>query len=150
MLCLLGCLRFLRFQFPETMVAMVAVGLVRRIRWIRHCPRSAPSFLELTERAPGEFDVLWKVPAMGGVPLAGEEIPHEQPMLSDDSGATKAMPCGCPAPTAAQLSRGVMPIHPSLPKDATMVGLPRSERLFGAEIKRWTIRVPHGLEGWEV
>ena len=26
-----------------------------------------PAFLELKERAPGEFDVLWKVPAPGGV-----------------------------------------------------------------------------------
>ncbi|MDQ3624389.1 MAG: hypothetical protein M3463_18170 [Verrucomicrobiota bacterium] len=35
-----------------------------------------PLFSELTERVPGEFDVLWKVPAMGGTPLAGEELPH--------------------------------------------------------------------------
>ena len=109
-----------------------------------------PAFLELTERAPGEFAVLWKVPAAGGVPLAGEEIPHEQPALLDDSGTTKAMPCGCPAPTAAQLTRGVLPIHPSLPRDAQTISIPRSERLFGAEVKRWSIRVPRGLEGWEV
>jgi hydrogenase/urease accessory protein HupE len=109
-----------------------------------------PAFLELTERAPGEFDVLWKVPAMGGTPLAGEEIPHEQGTRSDDSGPTKTMPCGCPAPTMAQLSLGVLPIHPSLPKDAKNIAVPRTERLSGAEIKRWTIRVPHGLEGWEV
>jgi hydrogenase/urease accessory protein HupE len=109
-----------------------------------------PAFLELTERAPGEFDVLWKVPAMGGAPLAGEEIPHEQPALSDDPGATKTMPCGCPAPTMAQLSRGVLSIHPSMPRDAKTIAIPRSERLFGAEVKRWTIRVPQGLEGWDV
>src|SRR5436190_10815391 len=109
-----------------------------------------PAYLELTERAPGEFDVLWKVPAAGGSPLAGEEMPHPQPALLDDPGATQTMPCGCPAPTAAQLSRGVLPIHPSLPKDAVTVGLPRVERIFGAEIKHWTMRVPHGLEGWEV
>jgi flagellar biosynthesis protein FliP len=59
------------------------------------------------------------VPAVGGAPLAGEEIPHPQPALLDDPGATQTMPCGCPAPTAAQLSRGVLPIHPSLPKDAS-------------------------------
>jgi hydrogenase/urease accessory protein HupE len=110
-----------------------------------------PAFLELTERAPGEFDVLWKVPALGGAPLAGEEIPHEQPVaLPADPTAPHTMPCGCPAPTAAQLSRGVLPIHPSMPKDAKTIAFPRSERLFGAEIKRWTIRVPGGLEGWEV
>jgi hydrogenase/urease accessory protein HupE len=109
-----------------------------------------PAFLELTERAPGEFDVLWKVPAVGGAPLAGEEIPHSQPAPLDDPGATKTMPCGCPAPTLAQLSRGVLPIHPSLPRDAETISRPRSERLFGAEVKRWTIRVPHGLEDWEV
>lgn len=83
-----------------------------------------PAFLELTERAPGEFDVLWKVPAMGGTPLAGEELPHPQPVLADKPGATKTMPCGCPVPTAAQLSRGVLPIHPSLPKDAVIVAPP--------------------------
>jgi hydrogenase/urease accessory protein HupE len=109
-----------------------------------------PAFLELTERASGEFDVLWKVPAMGGAPLAGEEIPHQQPALLDDPGAAQTMPCGCPAPTAAQLSRGVLPIHPSLPNGAETIAFPRTERLFGAEVKRWTIRVPHGLEGWNV
>src|SRR6186997_3085855 len=110
-----------------------------------------PAFLELTERAPGEFEVLWKVPAMGGTPLAGEEIPHEQPTQPNYSGAIKTMPCGCPAPTAAQLSRGVLPIHPSLPKNAVIVALPRVERIFGAEIKRWTISTGRqGLDGWEV
>ena len=110
-----------------------------------------PAFLELTERVPGEFDVLWKVPALGGTPLAGEEMPHPQPALADDPNAPKTMPCGCPAPTAAQLSRGVLPIHPSLPRDAVIVALPRTERIFGAEIKRWTISTgPRGLDGWEV
>jgi hydrogenase/urease accessory protein HupE len=110
-----------------------------------------PAFLELTERSPGEFEVLWKVPASGGALLAGEEIPHEAGATAEsEPGPTHTMPCGCPAPTAAQLSRGVLPIHPSLPKDAVMVGLPSVERIFGAEIKRWTIRVPRGLEGWEV
>lgn len=103
------------------------------------------------ERAAGEFDVLWKVPALGGTPLAGEEIPHEQAVLvAVDPSAPKTMPCGCPVPTAAQLSRGVTPIHPSMPKDAVIVAPPRVERIFGAEIKRWTIRVPHGLDGWNV
>lgn len=109
-----------------------------------------PAYLELTERAPGEFDVLWKVPALGGVPLAGEEIPHEQPAPADNSGPTRTMSCGCPEPTMAQLSRGVLPVHPSMPRDAKAIGLPRTERLFGAEIKQWTIRVPRGLDGWEV
>jgi len=109
-----------------------------------------PAFLELTERASGEFDVLWKVPAVGGTPLVGEEIPYPQPALLDDPGATRTMPCGCPAPTLAQLSRGVLPIHPHLPDDAQIISLMHSERLFGAEVKRWTIRVPHGLEDWEV
>jgi hydrogenase/urease accessory protein HupE len=110
-----------------------------------------PAYLELTERAQGEFDVLWKVPALGGAPLAGEELPQSQPSLADDPNAPTTMPCGCPAPTAAQLSRGVLPIHPSLPKNAVMLSLPRVERIFGAEIKRWTISTgPAGLDGWEV
>ena len=109
-----------------------------------------PAFLELTERAPGEFEVLWKVPALGGMSLAGEEIPHAQP-TADDHGATKTMPCGCPVPTAAQLSRGVTPIHPSMPKDAVILAPARVERIFGAEIKRWTISTgATGLEGWDV
>jgi hydrogenase/urease accessory protein HupE len=110
-----------------------------------------PAYLELTERAPGEFDVLWKVPALGGTPLAGEEIPHEQPAVAAiDPGAPKTMPCGCPVPTTVELSRGVTPIHPSMPNDAVIVVPPRVERIFGAEIKRWTIRVPYGLDGWNV
>ena len=111
-----------------------------------------PAFLELIERAPGEFDVLWKVPAMGGTPVAGEELPHPQSANAADPNApTATMPCGCPAPTAAQLSRGVLAIHPSLPENAVMLSPPRSERIFGAEIKRWTISTgPRGLDGWEV
>jgi hydrogenase/urease accessory protein HupE len=110
-----------------------------------------PAFLELTERAPGRFDVLWKVPASGGALLAGEEIPHEQASAATDPDAASTMPCGCPAPTAAQLSRGVLPIHPSLPKDAVIVAPPRVERIFGAEIKRWTFSTDaKGLDGWEV
>ena len=110
-----------------------------------------PAFLELTERTPGQFDVLWKVPASGGALLAGEEIPHEQLPATTDPDAAPTMPCGCPAPTAAQLSRGVLPIHPSLPKDAVIVGLPRVERIFGAEIRRWTISTgAKGLDGWNV
>jgi hydrogenase/urease accessory protein HupE len=38
-----------------------------------------------------------------------------------------------------------------LPKNAVMMSLPRIERIFGAEIKRWTISTgPGGLDGWEV
>jgi hydrogenase/urease accessory protein HupE len=110
-----------------------------------------PAFLELTERGHNEFDVLWKVPAMGGAPLAGEEMPHAQPTRADDPNAPKTMPCGCPVPTAAELSSWVLPIHPSLPKDSHTVVPPRVERIFGAEIKRWTIATgPRGLEGGEV
>ena len=110
-----------------------------------------PAYLELTEHAPGEFEMLWKVPAMGGAPLAGEELPHPQPALADNGKPVVALPCGCPAPTAAQLSRGVMPLHPALPKNAVMLSLPQVERIFGAEIKRWTISTgPQGLDGWEV
>src|SRR5687767_675382 len=98
-----------------------------------------PAFLELTERARGEFDVVWKVPAMGGTPLAGEELPHPLPSLVTDPNAPTTMPCGCPAPTAAQLSRGVLPIHPSMPGNAVFTSLPRTDRIFGAEIKHWSI-----------
>jgi len=112
-----------------------------------------PAFLDLTERVPGEFDVLWKVPALGGVPLAGEELPHEStaPASNAASGATQTMPCGCPVPTASRLASGVLPIHPALPADAQTLVPPQVERLPGAELRRWTIRTgAKGLEGWEV
>src|SRR4029079_8446833 len=79
-----------------------------------------PAYLELTERAPGEFDVLWKVPTPGGAPLAGEEAPHAELASPSAPGARQTMPCGCPAPTATELARGVLPIHPSLPKAAVL------------------------------
>lgn len=109
-----------------------------------------PAFLELKERAPGEFDVLWKVPAPGGAPIAGEEIPHPEPIV-EETGERMIMPCGCPAPTAAELSRGALPIHPSLPKNSRALAPSRMERIFGAEIWRWTITTDgRGLEGWNV
>ena len=111
-----------------------------------------PAYLELKERAGGEFDVFWKVPAPGGIPLAGDEIPHEVPIATtEDAKAPKTMPCGCPAPTLSQLMRGALSIHPALPKDAVTISLPQITRIQGAEIKRWTIRTGEkGLEGWEV
>lgn len=135
-----------RFQFLLSAVCLLLSGAMAWAHEVR------PAYLELTERSKGEFDVLWKVPALGGAPLAGEEIPHEQTLPgSDDPKRTKTMPCGCPAPTSAQLTRGVLSIHPSLPKDAETISFPRVERLAGAEIKRWTIRTgPQGLESWEV
>ncbi len=109
-----------------------------------------PAFLELRERAPGEFDVLWKVPALGGTPLAGEEIAHPQPSAVN-KGPEGVMPCGCPIPSAAQLSRGVLPIHPSLPRNSRVVVPVKVERISGAEIKRWTIATDErGLNGWNV
>ena len=44
--------------------SLVLSGAVARAHEVR------PAYLELTERAKGEFDVLWKVPALGGAPLA--------------------------------------------------------------------------------
>jgi hydrogenase/urease accessory protein HupE len=109
-----------------------------------------PAFLELKECAPGEFDVLWKVPALGGTPLVGEEIAHTQSAVAD-GGSKETMPCGCPVPSAAELSRGVLAIHPSLPEKSRVVVPVRVERIPGAEIKRWTISTDgQGLEGWNV
>ena len=105
-----------------------------------------PAYLELTERAPGEFEVLWKVPAAGGVPLAGDGVPHSEPL---SGAAGKTMPCGCPLPS--QLSHGVLPVHPSMPADARVTTPPVIERIQGAEVRRWSIATgPRGLEGWVV
>ncbi|MDB6133703.1 MAG: hypothetical protein JWM59_1946 [Verrucomicrobiales bacterium] len=133
-------------HFLLTALFLILSGVSSRAHEVR------PAFLELREGAPNEFEVLWKVPAPGGIPLAGEEIPHEQRVLPPgDPGASRTMPCGCPAPTAEQLARGTLAIHPALPADAMVISLVRSERIQGAELKRWTIRTgPRGLEGWDV
>lgn len=108
-----------------------------------------PAYLELMERRPGEFDVFWKVPAKGGVPLAGEE-PAPEPSAPPRDSEPLTMPCGCPVPTPAQLARGVLPIHPSLPKDVRVIRPPRVERMPGSEIRRWTIQAgPTGLNHGE-
>jgi hydrogenase/urease accessory protein HupE len=117
-------------------------GLVARAHEVR------PAYLELTERAPGEFEVLWKVPALGGPPIAGEELPHPEPSTA---GPSAFMPCGCPAPTSAQLAAGVMPLHPTAPPHSRIVVPVTVERPYGAEIRRWTIATgPTGLNGWKV
>ncbi|RYD26012.1 MAG: HupE/UreJ family protein, partial [Verrucomicrobiaceae bacterium] len=133
-------------HFLLTALFLIMSGALSRAHEVR------PAFLELREGTPNEFEVLWKVPAPGGIPLAGEEIPHEQRVIPPgDSAASRTMPCGCPAPTAEQLARGTLPIHPALPADAVVISLVRSERIQGAELKRWTIRTgPCGLEGWDV
>lgn len=111
-----------------------------------------PAFLELTETEPGRFEALWKVPAKGGAPLAGDDIPHQpDPEIPADTGLPQSMPCGCPAPTAADLQMGVLPIHPTLPKHVRMAGPPRVERLTGAVIKRWAANTgAEGLHGHEI
>jgi hydrogenase/urease accessory protein HupE len=130
----------------RTLLLLAIATLAARAHEVR------PAFLELTERAPDEFDVLWKVPAPGGAPLAGEESPHQPPPAPTGSALLQrlVLPCGCPAPTAAQLSRGALPIHPSLPEEAEILAPPRTERLPGAEVQRWTIRLPRGLDGQEI
>jgi hypothetical protein len=110
-----------------------------------------PAFLELTEREPGRFDVLWKVPVIGqGTPLAGDDTPHEADAVAAiEPEAPQTMPCGCPSPWALGLTLGAMPIHPTLPQHATPVGARRLERISGAEIRRWTIDTgERGLDGW--
>lgn len=131
-------------------VAVIAVVLLAALHNEAHEVR--PAYLELTERGEGKFEVLWKVPALGGLPLAGEEIPHEAPVVAvEDPNRPKTMPCGCPVPTAEQLARGALPIHASLPKGTEMIFLPRVERLPGAEIRRWMVRTgPGGIEGGEI
>jgi hypothetical protein len=107
-----------------------------------------PAYLELTERATGEFEVLWKVPSRGGPPVAGEEVTHPAPAAAAPS---SFMSCGCPAPTAAQLAAGVLPLHPTAPPGSRIIVPVTIERPYGAEIRRWTIATgPAGLDGWKV
>jgi hydrogenase/urease accessory protein HupE len=128
--------------------AATALALLAPARAPAHEVR--PAFLELAERAPGRFDVLWKVPAAGGVPLAGVDLLHE-PAAPAAPAATATAPCGCQIRLAAGRRPGTPAIHPSLPPDARVVEPPRRERLPGAEVERWTIATgPHGLDDWEV
>ena len=111
-----------------------------------------PAFLEITQRDATTCDVLWKVPMAGGMAVAGEDLAHalEAP-ASSESAPTLTMPCGCPVPTPEQFSRGLLAIHPSMPMGSRMRGLPRIERVQGAEIRTYSIILgPQGLEGWVV
>ena len=111
-----------------------------------------PAFLELVQRTPDTYEVLWKVPMAGGMLIAGEELAHAQEAPAGSApAATLIMPCGCPAPTPEQFSRGLLAIHPSLPPGSRVQGLPRIQHVQGAEISTYTIALgPQGLEGWVV
>jgi hydrogenase/urease accessory protein HupE len=110
-----------------------------------------PAYVELTETEPGTFEAVWKVPARGGSPLAGDDIPHAADPKPDDKAPRQTLPCGCPAPTAADLLMGVLPIHPTLPPHAKLVSLRRIERLQGAQVQRWTVSFGgQGLAGREI
>jgi hypothetical protein len=123
------------------------------VLWVLPCAAHEvrPAYLELAETEPGTFSVVWKVPARGGPQLAGDDIPHPTDPLPQDNGLPKTLPCGCPAPTAADFMMGVLPIHPTLPEHAQIVSFPRVERLPGAQVKRWTVSLgEQGLDGQEI
>jgi hydrogenase/urease accessory protein HupE len=108
-----------------------------------------PGYLALTETRSGRFDVVWKVPTRGGVPLAGDILPHASATSEPlDGGEQRTMPCGCPAPTALLAQSGALPIHAVLPAEWLMVAPPRLEQLPGAVIRRWTVLAGEpGIEG---
>ena len=112
-----------------------------------------PAYLALTETTSGRLDVVWKVPTRGGgVPLAGEDVPHPG-AASDaaDPSEPRTMPCGCPAPTASDTTFGALPIHAALPAEWRAVAPPALEQLPGAVIRRWTLVVAEpGVEGADV
>ena len=112
-----------------------------------------PAYLALTETAAGRFDVVWKVPTRGGgVPLAGEDVPHAgaEPEAADP-GEPQSMPCGCPAPTSSDTAFGALPVHAALPAGWRAVTPPRLEQLPGAVIRRWTVAPDRaGIEGTTV
>ena len=112
-----------------------------------------PAYLALIETAGGRLDVVWKVPTIGGgVPLAGEDVPHAGALAdAADPGEPRTMPCGCPAPTASDMTFGALPIHPALPATWRVVTPMRLEQLPGAVIRRWTVVVGEsGIEGGTV
>jgi hypothetical protein len=134
-------LRVVRVVLTAALVAAAAEASAHEVR---------PAYLALTETAPGRLDVVWKVPTIGGgVPLAGEEVPHAGvPADAADPGEPRTMPCGCPAPTASDMTFGALPIHPALPAAWRVVAPPRLEQLPGAVIRRWTVVAGEsGIEG---
>jgi len=112
-----------------------------------------PAYLGLRELEGDEFEVVWKVPARGGEPIAGEE-PQVEPApeaVPPPVALPKTMPCGCPVPTLSRLMRGALPIHPSLPEGTVAVSQAEISTPAGAEIRRWKVRLPTGgLEGGEI
>jgi hypothetical protein len=131
-------------------VFLAAIAGVLALLAGAHAHEVRPAYLELTERAPGRFDVVWKVPAPGGVAVAGEALPHDPAPATAADGAVTA-PCGCQLRLASTMSAGALPIHPSMPADARIVAPPRGERLPGADLQRWTIATgSRGLAGWDV
>lgn len=108
-----------------------------------------PAYLSLIETAGDRIDVVWKVPTRGGgVPLAGEDVPHTSAAPEPAAPAEqRTMPCGCPAPTAADSTFDALPIHAALPAEWRVVAAPRVEQLPGAVIRRWTVTAsPASLE----
>ena len=120
--------------------------------WSAAAHEVRPAFFEIIQRDPTTCDVVWKVPMAGGMAVAGEELAHAQEASAGTTSApTLTMPCGCPAPTREQLSRGLLAIHPSLPPGSRMKGLARIEHVQGAEIRSYSMTLgPQGLEGWVV
>jgi hydrogenase/urease accessory protein HupE len=134
-------------RFPVRALAAAALVVVAT-RAAAHEVR--PAYLELSETARGRFDVVWKVPTRGGgVPLAGEDVPHAgSAPEAVDAGEPRTMPCGCPAPTASDTAFGALPVHAVLPAGWRAVTPLRLEQLPGAAIRRWTVVTGEaGIEG---
>jgi HupE/UreJ protein len=108
-----------------------------------------PAYLELTERDPGRFDVLWKIPVTGGgLPLAGEELPQESQAATPGSSNIATAPDGCRIDMAFLATFGALPMHPAMPAGTRILVPPRVERLPGAQVIRWTVDVgANGLYG---
>ncbi len=123
---------------------MAATAMAHEIR---------PALLDLRERAPGEFDVLWKVPIPGGAPLAGEIPSHPQSTTPAAPDELLTLPCGCSFPRA-QAAGGAPSIHPQLPAHAQTTfssQVPTDEQLPGARLKRWSISTGgQGLVGYDI
>jgi hypothetical protein len=97
-----------------------------------------PAYLEVTQTAPGDFEVLWKVPTRSeGVSSFGGEMPAAEDAASDLFSHSVPLPAGCLAMPAVTL--GVLPIHPCFPARLRPNAPPRVEALRGMQITRWTL-----------
>jgi hydrogenase/urease accessory protein HupE len=96
-----------------------------------------PAYLELTQTAPSEFEVLWKVPT-----LSDGEMPSAA--VADPVDRSISLPAGCLAMPLT--SPGVLRIHPCFPARLKASAPPQVEAFRGMQVTRWILHGEGGMD----